>query len=93
MTTELAMLATFGLGAVAVLGAPFEAAATGIVMTLLLGFKAEFHHAIERLERPELLATLQLVAIAAVLVPRAAGPADGALAGREPAGRSARSCR
>ncbi len=69
MTTELAMLATFGLGAVAVLGAPFEAAATGIVMTLLLGFKAEFHQAIERLERAELLATLQLIAIAAVLVP------------------------
>src|SRR5512143_607633 len=69
MTTELAMLATFGLGAVAVLGAPFEATAAGIVMTLLLGFKAEFHAAIERLERRELLATLQLIAMAAVLVP------------------------
>ena len=69
MTTELGMLATFGLGAVAVLGAPFEAAAAGIVMTLLLGFKTEFHTAIERLERKELLATLQLIAIAAVLVP------------------------
>jgi uncharacterized membrane protein (DUF4010 family) len=69
MTTELAMLATFGLGAIAVLGAPFEAAAAGIVMTLLLGFKSEFHHVIERLDRAELLATLQLIAIAAVLVP------------------------
>ena len=69
LTTELAMLATFALGAVAVLGAPFEAAAAGIVMTLLLGFKSEFHAAIERLERPELLATLQLIAIASVLVP------------------------
>ncbi len=69
MTTELAMLATFGLGAVAVLGAPFEAGAAGIVMTLLLGFKTEFHAAIERLERRELLATLQLIAMAAVLVP------------------------
>jgi len=69
MTTELAMLATFGLGAVAVLGAPFEAGAAGIVMTLLLGFKTEVHAAIERLERQELLATLQLIAMAAVLVP------------------------
>lgn len=69
MTTELAMLTTFGLGAVAVLGATFEAAAAGIVMTLLLGFKTEFHAAIEGLERRELLATLQLIAIAAVLVP------------------------
>jgi uncharacterized membrane protein (DUF4010 family) len=69
MTTELALLGTFGLGAFAVLGAPFEATAAGIVMTLLLGFKAEFHAAIEKLDRRELLATLQLAAIAAVLVP------------------------
>jgi uncharacterized membrane protein (DUF4010 family) len=69
MTTELAMLTTFGLGALAVLGAPFEAVAAGIVMTLLLGFKQEFHAAIERLERHELLATLQLIALAAVLLP------------------------
>lgn len=69
MTTELALLTTFGLGAVAVLGAPFEAAAAAVVMTLLLGFKTEFHAAIQKLEREELLATLQLAAIAAVLLP------------------------
>jgi uncharacterized membrane protein (DUF4010 family) len=69
MTTELALLTTFGLGAVAVLGAPAEAAAVAIVMALLLGLKTEFHAAIKKLERPELLATLQLAAIAAVLLP------------------------
>jgi uncharacterized membrane protein (DUF4010 family) len=69
MTTELAMLTTFALGAVAVLGAPGEAAAAAVVMTLLLGFKAEFHAAINKLERRELLATLQLAALAAVLLP------------------------
>jgi len=69
MTTELALLTTFVLGAVAVLGAPFEATAAGIIMALLLGFKAEFHAAIDKLERAELLATLQLAAIAVVLVP------------------------
>jgi uncharacterized membrane protein (DUF4010 family) len=69
MTTELALLTTFGLGAVAALDAPAEAAAAAIVMTLLLGFKAEFHAAIGKLERQELLATLQLAAIAAVLLP------------------------
>jgi uncharacterized membrane protein (DUF4010 family) len=69
MTTELAMLTTFGLGAVAVLGAPAEATAAAVVMTLLLGFKAEFHSAIEKLDRQELLATLQLAAMAAVLLP------------------------
>jgi uncharacterized membrane protein (DUF4010 family) len=69
MTTELALLATFTLGALCVLGAPFEATAAAVVMSLLLGFKAEFHYAIEKLERRELLATLQLLAIAVVLVP------------------------
>jgi uncharacterized membrane protein (DUF4010 family) len=78
MTTELALLTTFALGAVAVLGAPFEAVAAAVVMSLLLGFKTEVHSVIERLERHELLATLQLLAIAVVLVPllpdRAFGP-------------------
>ena len=69
MTTELALLTTYALGAIAVRGAPFEAAAAAIVMTLALGLKTEMHAAIERLDRRELLATLQLVAIAAVLVP------------------------
>ncbi len=69
MTTELALLTTFSLGAVSVLGAPFEAVAAAVVMSLLLGFKSEFHSAIEKLERHELLATLQLLAIAIVLVP------------------------
>jgi uncharacterized membrane protein (DUF4010 family) len=69
MTTELALLTTFALGAVAVLGAPIEAAAAAVVMSLLLGFKTEFHRAIEKLERQELLATLQLLTIAIVLVP------------------------
>lgn len=69
MTTELALLTTFALGAVAVLGAPAEATAAAIVMALLLGFKQEFHAAIEKLDRHELLATLQLAAIAAVLLP------------------------
>ena len=69
MTTELAMLTTFALGATAVLGAPVEATAAAVVMTLLLGFKTEVHAIIEKLERHELLATLQLAAIAAVLLP------------------------
>lgn len=80
MTTELALLTTFGLGAVAALGAPVEAAAAAMIMTLLLGFKTEVHAAIGKLERRELLATLQLAAIAAVLLPllpnRNVGPWD-----------------
>jgi uncharacterized membrane protein (DUF4010 family) len=69
MTTELALLTTFGLGAAAVLGAPFEATAVAILMALALGLKPELHAAVAHLERRELLATLQLLAIAAVLVP------------------------
>ena len=69
MTTELALLTTFALGAVSVVGAPFEAVAAAVVMSLLLGLKTEFHAAIEKLERHELLATLQLLAIAIVFVP------------------------
>ena len=38
-------------------------------MTLLLGFKTEVHLALRKLERHELLATLQLLAIAIVLLP------------------------
>ena len=69
LTTELALLTTFGLGAMAVAGFPMPAVAAAVVMSLLLGFKSEFHHAVEGLERRELLATLQLLVIAAVLVP------------------------
>jgi uncharacterized membrane protein (DUF4010 family) len=80
MTTELALLATFALGALAVLRAPLEAAAAGVVMTLLLGFKAEVHHTLRKLERHELVATLQLLGVAIVLVPllpnRDMGPWD-----------------
>jgi uncharacterized membrane protein (DUF4010 family) len=69
MTTEIALLATFGLGALAVLGAPFEAAAAAIVMALVLGLKTEVHSVILGLERHELIASLQLLLIVAVLVP------------------------
>ena len=69
LTTELALLTTYALGAGAVLGLAFEAAAAAIVMSLVLGFKAEVHRVVEGLERHELLATLQLLLIAAVLVP------------------------
>jgi len=69
ITTEVALMATYALGAVAVLGAPFEAAAGAIVMALVLGFKTEVHRVVGGIERQELLATLQLLLIAAVVVP------------------------
>jgi uncharacterized membrane protein (DUF4010 family) len=69
LTTELALLATFGLGAAAVLGAPFEAAAAAIVMALVLSMKGELHRLVNRIERAELVALLKLLLIAAVIVP------------------------
>ena len=80
MTTEIALVSTFALGALAVIGAPFEATAAAIVMALVLGLKEEVHKVILGLERHELLASLQLLLIAAVLVPllpaRQMGPWD-----------------
>ena len=69
LTTELALLTTYGLGAAAVSGYPVEAVAVAVLVALLLGLKPEFHHLVEGLERHELLATLKLLLIAAVLVP------------------------
>lgn len=69
ITTEIALLATFALGAVAVLVEPFPAVAGAVVMAIVLGFKAEVHRAVAALDRRELHATLQLLLIAVVLVP------------------------
>ena len=80
MTTELALVTTFALGALAVLGAPFEAAAAAILVALVLGLKTEAHRLLHGLGRDEVMATLQLLLIAAVLVPllpdRPMGPWD-----------------
>ncbi len=45
------------------------AAATAVVVTLLLGVKQELHTLVGRIERKELLATLRLLLIAIVLLP------------------------
>ncbi len=80
MTTELALISTFTLGALAVLGAPFEASAAAILIALVLGLKTEVHGFLHALGRNEVMATLQLLLIAAVLVPllpnRPVGPWD-----------------
>ncbi|MDJ0708407.1 MAG: MgtC/SapB family protein [Leptolyngbyaceae cyanobacterium MO_188.B28] len=68
-TTELALLITFVLGALAVRGFEAEAVAIAVVMTVILGLKQELHQSLERLKRRELIATLQLLIIAAVALP------------------------
>ncbi len=68
-TTEIAFLVTFALGALAATGYEIEAAGAAIVTSLLLSAKTPLHAFIERLDERELMATLQLLLAAVVLVP------------------------
>lgn len=68
ITTEIAAMVTFGLGALAGHGHPAVASSVAIVMTLLLGFKPEMQGLLQRIERRELLATLRLLLISVVFL-------------------------
>lgn len=68
-TTELALLVTFSLGAVAGVGLRLEAVAAAVVSALILGMKEEIHAVVRGLDRRELLSTLQLLVVAVVAVP------------------------
>jgi len=69
LTTTIAALLAFGLGALAGNGQLTVAASTAVVITLLLGFKPELHRLLQRIERQELLDTLRLLLISVVLLP------------------------
>lgn len=69
ITTDVVLLLSFGLGAMAMLGLEIEAVALAVVTALVLGFKRELHRSLERLEQSEVRATLQLLAIALVVLP------------------------
>jgi uncharacterized membrane protein (DUF4010 family) len=69
VTTVVAALVTFALGAVAVRGQLSIAAASAVVTTLLLGVKPTLHELIERIEREELNAVLKLLLMTIVLLP------------------------
>lgn len=68
-TTEVALLLTFLLGALAVAGHQLEAVAAAVVTAVLLGFKAEIHNVLERLDRRELQSSLQFLVVALVVIP------------------------
>jgi uncharacterized membrane protein (DUF4010 family) len=68
-TTAVALLVTFALGALAGSGQLTPAVSAAVVVTVLLGFKIELHSLVERIERPELLATLRLLLISVVMLP------------------------
>lgn len=69
MTTEVAALVVYTLGAIAVLDAPLLAVALAIVTAALLALKGKLHAAIERVSRVELLATLRLLFASFVVLP------------------------
>lgn len=69
ITTELSLLITFILGALAGSGLEGEAVASAVVVAALLGYKQEIHSILNQLERRELIATLQLLIVAVVALP------------------------
>ncbi|MBN1377620.1 MAG: MgtC/SapB family protein [Gammaproteobacteria bacterium] len=81
ITTELALLVTFALGVFCVLDFYIEAIAAATVVALLLRFKGKLHQTLQRLSATEVSATLQLLVIAAVVLPllpdRLVGPMGG----------------
>ncbi|WP_245688238.1 MgtC/SapB family protein [Thiohalomonas denitrificans] len=69
ITTVVAALLTFALGALAIQGYTAIAAAATVVMTTLLGMKPILHRWLTQLEQRELFATLKLLLISVVLLP------------------------
>jgi len=69
LTTAVAGLLTGGLGGLAALGFPAEAAAVGVVATLLLGYKPELHRWVAAIDAEELRAGLKFLLISVVVLP------------------------
>lgn len=69
ITTPVAALITFALGAVAALGHLSVAAGTAVVVAVILGLKARVHGWLQRLDEEELFATLKLLLISIVILP------------------------
>jgi uncharacterized membrane protein (DUF4010 family) len=69
ITSLVAGLLTFVLGALATAGEVTIAAASAVVTTLLLSYKPQLHHWISGLEAKELRAGIKLLLISVVLLP------------------------
>jgi uncharacterized membrane protein (DUF4010 family) len=69
MTSLIAGLLAFALGALATYGEMAVAASAAVVSTLLLGFKPQMHAWVAKLKRAELQATLKLLLISVVMLP------------------------
>jgi uncharacterized membrane protein (DUF4010 family) len=69
MTTEIAMLMTYVLGALATQGYAMLAAGTGVVVAALLALKQVLHARVHRLESQEIAGSLKLLFISVVMLP------------------------
>ena len=69
ITTEIAALLTFCLGALSVRGHQMPAAAVAVVAVTLLSLKETLHHLVERIEAAELKAATKLLLISVVVLP------------------------
>jgi uncharacterized membrane protein (DUF4010 family) len=69
MTTELAALMTYWLGALPAFGLALPAAATAVVVALVLHIKDTLHHWLQVLHESELVGTLQFLLASIVLLP------------------------
>jgi len=69
LTTAVAALVTYSLGALAGRGELLAASSSAVVLTMLLGFRPELHGLIRQIDRGELLATFRLLLISLVMLP------------------------
>lgn len=69
ITSEIALLATFMLGSLALAGHPLLAAGAGVVVALLLSLKESLHNALKKLSASELSGAFKLLFISLVLLP------------------------
>lgn len=69
ITSAVAALVTFGLGALAAAGQVLLAVGTAAVVALLLGLKDELHSGIRRITEEELQAVLQLGVLSVAVLP------------------------
>lgn len=69
LTTEIAILLTFLLGAYAVLGEPAIAASAAVVTVALLRLKPELHRFVAAIDRLELNGAIRLLIMSVVILP------------------------
>ncbi len=69
VTSAVAQLLTYGLGALAVSGMPLLAVSTAVIVATLLDLRSTLHRWLQLIEHRELSAALQMLVLSAVVLP------------------------